>query len=160
MRSIIALTVLGCLSSAASAQIVYGPVVTQYGGQNPYYYAGDNPLVHASAAYPSLPGASWGRHDGFAYTSARRIVVERHPRVVTEFLGPHGNPITDLTPADVQNAANARLPRYFSKAELLEQMADEQQDAAADEDRQSSGRGSIVIIVHHPATQPTTRPAR
>ena len=151
--STLILTVIASTASLASAQTIYEPLVTQFGGQNPYWYAGHDPRVHAAAAYPSMPGSSYGRRDGFAFVSDRRSVVERKPRIFADFLGPHWNPLTDLTPSDVINAANAALPRYFTKRDLIAN--DGGRVPTAPVNAQSTPRrlptyppGSIVIIHH------------
>src|SRR5687767_9990636 len=109
--------VVACVAltaSAASAQVIYEPVVTQYGGQNPYYYAGNDPAVHEAAKFPSAPGAIWGRVPGYAFVSPRRQVVERNYRVYTDAFGTVNARPWGLTPNQVVNEANARLPRYFT----------------------------------------------
>lgn len=106
-------------ASTASAQVIYEPVVTQYGGQSPYYYAGSDPYVHEAARFPSAPGATWGRIPGYAFVSPRRQVVQRNIRVYTDAFGTVDARPWGLTPNQVTNEANARLPKYFSKRDLL-----------------------------------------
>lgn len=108
------------LTAAANAQVIYEPVNVQYGGQNAYYYAGSDPHIHEAAKFPSAPGAAWGRTNGYAFVNARRAVVERHPRIFTDALGSFDARLYGMTVSDVVNEANARVPRYFSKAALLE----------------------------------------
>jgi hypothetical protein len=116
-----AILIIGAAASAASAQVIYEPVVTQYGGQNPYYYAGTDPYVHEAARFPSAPGAIWGRIPGYAFVSPRRQVVQRNVRVFTDAFGSLDARPWGLTPNQVVNEANARLPKYFSKRDLLAQ---------------------------------------
>ena len=142
-------------ASTAAAQVIYAPPITRYcGNGNSYDYAGDLPVRHAAAAYPSLPGTVYGRRDGFAYVSPTRVVTERYPRILADHLGPHRNPLTDLTVADVVNARLARLPRYFTKAGLIAA-----QHASGMESDGGRSSGSVVIIMHGRRTGgPTTRP--
>ena len=113
------LLIVAASASAASAQVIYEPLVVQYGGQNPYYYAGNNPAVHEAAMFPSVPGATFGRIPGYAFVSPTRQVVERNVRVFTDSFGTLDARPWGLTPNQVVNEANARLPRYFSKRDLL-----------------------------------------
>ena len=112
--------IVACLSSFASAQVIYEPVVVQHGGQNAYYYAGTNPSIHESARFPSAPGAAWGRTGGYAFVSAHRAVVERTPRIFTDAFGSFDARVFGMTIDDVVNGANANLPRYFRKGDLLQ----------------------------------------
>jgi hypothetical protein len=114
------LLIIAASASAASAQVIYEPAVVQFGGgQSSYYYAGNNPAVHEAAAFPSVPGATFGRIPGYAFVSPTRQVVERHVRVFTDSFGTLDARPWGLTPNQAVNEANARLPRYFSKRDLL-----------------------------------------
>lgn len=152
-------SILGFAASTASAQTIYEPLRVRYGGQNPYYYGGCSQLVHEAAAYPSLPGSTYGRRDGFAFTSYRRAVVEREPRVFADFRGPHGNPLTDLTVSDIVNAAHARMPKYFTKDDAVESARQVKPNAADAADVQRFGRRGSITIVAYRRGEPTTRPA-
>ena len=107
------------LTAAAHAQVVYEPVNVQHGGQNTYYYAGTDPTIHEAAKFPSAPGAAWGRTNGYAFVSGKRAVVERRARIFTDSLGSFDARVYGMTVADVVNEANARVPRYFRKSDLL-----------------------------------------
>jgi hypothetical protein len=113
------LLIVAATASAASAQVIYEPVVVQFGGQNPYYYAGNNPYIHEAAAFPSVPGATFGRIPGYAFVSPTRQVIERHVRVYTDSFGTLNAAPWGMTQNQVVNEANARLPRYFTKRDLL-----------------------------------------
>lgn len=124
MRNVIrsaCFAIVAASASAASAQVYYEPVVVQYGGQNPYYYAGNDPYIHEAAKFPSVPGATFGRIPGYAFVSPRRQVVERNVRVFTDAFGSVDARPWGLTPNQVVNEANARLPKYFRKRDLLAQ---------------------------------------
>ena len=106
-------------TSAAPAQLVYEPVRIEYGDAQPYYYAGDDRAIHAAAAFPSAPGTSWGRVGGFAFANDRRRVTQRFARTFTDAFGSVDARPFGLTINDVANEANARVPRFFRKADLL-----------------------------------------
>ncbi len=107
------------LAAAANAQVIYEPVTIQHGGQNAYYYAGRDPHIHEAAKFPSAPGTSWGRTGGYAFVSARRAVVERTARIFTDSLGSFDARVYGMTVDDVVNEANARVPRFFNKGDLI-----------------------------------------
>lgn len=121
MRIVLASAVaaFASLAPAAMAQIVYEPVTVQHGGQNTYYYAGSDSAIHEAARFPSAPGTGWGRTNGYAFVSKHRAVVERTPRIFTDAFGSFDARVYGMTVDDVVNEANARLPRYFRKGELL-----------------------------------------
>lgn len=123
MRWMLSCVVAVCLASAANGQIIYEPVEYQYGGQNPYYYGGSDPLVHDWALRPWAPGTSWGRGNGFAFRGGgihthREVVTER-PRVFTDGLPYRNAWIHGFTASDARNEAYARQPRYFRKGDLV-----------------------------------------
>lgn len=111
------------LTSITSAQVIYEPVTIRHGGQNAYYYAGTDQRIHEAAAFPSAPGAAWGRTGGYAFVNAHRAVVERTPRIFTDAFGSFDARVYGMTIDDVVNEANARVPRYFNKAQVIEQAA-------------------------------------
>jgi hypothetical protein len=113
------LVVLAGLAGQSFAQTIYEPVTVQHGGQNPYYYAGSDPAIHEAAKFPGAPGATWGRVNGYAFVSPTRKVVERRVRVFTDAFGTVNAAPYGLTPNQVVNEANARLPKYFRKSDLL-----------------------------------------
>lgn len=116
MKAVLA---VACLATSASAQVIYEPTRVQHGGHNTYYYAGSNAHIHEAARFPSAPGANWGRVNGYAFVNARSAVVQRQPRIFTDAFGTFDARVYGMTIDDVVNEAKARLPRYFSKAELL-----------------------------------------
>lgn len=122
MRYLFGICVL-VLAAPAVAQVIYEPVRHQYGGQNPYYYGGADPRIHESAAWPSAQGVKWGRHNGFAFTSANihthRAVVTERTRTFTDALGIRNAFVFGFTPNDARNEANNSIPLYFRKSEML-----------------------------------------
>ena len=107
------LAIAAAAASSAAAGIVYEPVRIEYGNGQRYYYAGDNPAIHAAAAYPYVPGTNFGRVGGFAFVNDRREVVQRFPRLFTDALGPVDGRTFGLTINQVANEANARVPQFF-----------------------------------------------
>jgi hypothetical protein len=105
-------------ASLASAQIIYEPMQSQFGGQNSYHYGGDNPRIHRCAAHPLANG--WGRFNGFAWVSAGRVVNERSPRVFLDATGCQDASRLGATPNDAHNEAMRRVPTYFVKSELMD----------------------------------------
>jgi hypothetical protein len=144
------------LTASAQAQVIYEPVSVQYGGQNRYYYAGSDPQIHEAARFPSAPGAAWGRTNGYAFVSATRAVAERRARIFTDALGSFDARVYGMTVDDVVNEANARIPRYFSKADLLNQAAAEWDGTlrvspyAPRPASPATGKGSIIIKPSQP----------
>jgi hypothetical protein len=115
--------IVSLIAAPAMAQVVYEPVRHQYGGQNPYYYGGADPRIHESALWPSARGANWGRHNGFAFSSAnihthREVVTER-TRTFTDALGVRNAYVHGFTPNDASNEARNSIPLYFRKADML-----------------------------------------
>ncbi len=128
------------LAASVQAQTIYEPINVQYGGQNAYYYAGTDQRIHAAAAFPSAVGAAWGRTGGYAFVSAHRAVVERTPRIFTDALGSFDARVYGMTVDDVVNEANARVPRYFKKLDLI--------NAATPREK------TMVVSPYAPAVQP------
>lgn len=124
MRTVLMLAALFGLVAPATAQVLYQPVRFQHGGQNPYFYAGDDALTHRLARGPVDGAGRFGRVDGFAFVapgdlSRNRVVHAEAPRVYTDAI-PHVNAhIYGYTANDVRNEAYARVPTYFRKADLL-----------------------------------------
>jgi len=122
MRQLLCAVVCAVFVSSVSGQIIFEPVRYQFGGQNAYYYGGEDPRVHALARHPE--GVTWGRINGFDFVSGNmlthREVAQGRARVFTDSL-----PYTDagrygMTPADAQNEANFSLPTYFRKSDLID----------------------------------------
>ena len=145
--------------SAASlrAQVIYESVQYQYGDQNKFYYGGSDERVFERAAVASDPGAEWGRVHGFDFASGdvwvHREVCDQPVRVYSDALPTQNASLYGFTATDAANVANASVPRYFRKADVL---------AAA-----SGGAGVLIVPAraifpvaptiassHPPTTQP------
>ena len=123
-RVAIALALLACFVSSASAQIIYEPVQYQYeAGGTTYYYGGSDPRVHAYAQLPYSTSGTWGRTSGFAFVSgdvrSSRSVSNEPVRVFTDAVGLVNAHLLGFTPDDARNEAYANQPRYFVKRDLL-----------------------------------------
>jgi hypothetical protein len=158
-------TMLVCLfavivlaARASQAQIIYEPVQYQYGDQDKFFYGGTDPRVFQRAAAPADSGAVWGRVNGYDFASGdvwvHREVSDQPVRVFSDALPMRDATVYGFTATDAANIANAAVPRYFRKADVI---------AAA---RQQAG---VLIVparaVFPPAAQetvtvagPTTRP--
>lgn len=119
-RVAIALALLVCVASSASAQIIYEPVQYQYeAGGTTYYYGGSDPRIHALAQRPFSSSGTWGRVNGFAFASSTRSVSNEPVRVFTDTTGSINAHQLGATPNDARNEAYANQPRYFVKRDLL-----------------------------------------
>lgn len=119
----VAVFVLGLISSAVQAQIIYEPVRWQYGGQNPFYYGGSDPRVLDYASGPVGGGGWWGRVHGFDFISGdyqtHRDVTNEHTRVFTDAVPFQNARLWGYTDNDARNEAYANAPTYFRKVDLL-----------------------------------------
>jgi hypothetical protein len=146
----LSLGLLLALCSASRGAIIYEPVQYQYHcGSDVYYYGGRHPQVVADAqrrAYalrysdPNFQPATFTFH------------TNPTPAVYSD-AAPYMNLSVDgYTPNDAVNEANANLPRYFRKADIL---------AAG----KVCADGTLVVpanaipIPQPPMQSPTTRPA-
>jgi hypothetical protein len=100
MRLALAFTGLFFLAASASAQVIYTPIQYQYGRDigNPYYYGGHDPRVFAAAQSPQNTTQGQTYSDTIPFTNAA---------------------IYGYGPDDARNEANANIPRYFRKRDLL-----------------------------------------
>jgi hypothetical protein len=149
-KKAIALCLMFAGGSVANAAIVYEPVQYQHRGINGeiYYYGGRNPDVVADARLRAYAL----RHSDPNYQPAGFTVrTERTPAVYSD-VAPYMNlSIYGYTSVDAANEANANVPRYFRKGDLL---------AAGYIDRD----GSLVVpantrpLTTLPRVAPTTQP--
>ena len=152
------ISVLGAWATSSRAQIIYEPVQYQYGDQNKFYYGGSDPSVFERAAIPSDAGALWGRVNGYDFASGdisvHREVSDQPVRVYSDALPTQNASLFGFTATDAANVANASVPRYFRKADVL----------AAE----SGGSGALIVPARAvfpsapaatPAHRPTTQPA-
>ena len=114
------------LTGRASAQIVYAPVKFQYDPQNPFFYAGDDPRIFQLATGPIAGAGLFGRVRGYQFvgaypgrTDVHREVGTYRPQLYTDAIPGHNAFAYGLSVADVRNEANARVPRYFVKQDLI-----------------------------------------
>ena len=114
-------------SAAAFGQVVYAPVQFQYDRQNPFYYAGDDPRVFRLATQPVAGAGLFGRVRGYQFvgsyagrTDVHREVSHYRPQLYTDAIPGYNAFLFGLTVDDVRNEANARVPRYFVKRDLLD----------------------------------------
>jgi hypothetical protein len=123
MRTVVAAIVLTCsLCSAASAQIIYAPVQSQYqAGRETFYYGGSNPRVfdYAQRQLGCLDnGSSW--HEGRSGSGYLHRGLTTAPRQYTySDCAPYQNAIVyGYTSVDARNDAYANVPRFFRMADL------------------------------------------
>jgi hypothetical protein len=117
------LFLLGVCAASSRAQIIYEPVQYQYGDQNKFYYGGTDARVFERAAVLSDPGAAWGRVNGNDFASGdvwvHREVSDQPVRVYSDALPTQNASLYGFTATDAANVANASVPRYFRKADVL-----------------------------------------
>ena len=118
--------VAGLGAPSANAQVVFAPVRFQFDRQNPFYYAGDDARVFRRAASPVGGAGRFGRVGGYDFVSGRagrtdvfRSVATDRPQLYTDAIPGYNAFIFGLTVDDVRNEANARVARYYTKADLL-----------------------------------------
>lgn len=104
---LIAFIVAVCLAPAAFAQVIYLPVQYQYGGQHKYYYGGSDPHIFARA-------------ERDAALLAFRPVSGALPRIYSDLFPYHNAYLFGFRASDAYNEAMRNLPRYFTKADLLD----------------------------------------
>jgi len=122
LPAMIASVILTSVSSS-KAQIIYEPVQYQYGDQNRFYYGGTDPHVFERAAAPADTGSEWGRINGYDFASGdlwvHREVSDQPVRVYSDALPMQNATLYGFTATDAANVANASVPRYFRKADVL-----------------------------------------
>jgi hypothetical protein len=119
----VAITVVAVSSSSLSAQTIYAPVQHQYGsGDHRYYYGGSDPAVFERAERQRC----LDEMTDYPYTSARYNDAYVHFRLLGQLdrvysdCVPYMNArVFGYLPVDAANDANANVPRYFRKVELL-----------------------------------------
>ena len=116
-------SVIAASSAPLNAQIFYEPVQYQYGDQNKFYYGGTDPSVFKRAAAPADAGATWGRVNGYDFASGdvwvHREVSDQPARVYSDALSTQSATLYGFTATDAANVANAAVPRYFRKADVI-----------------------------------------
>lgn len=154
----VVLAALSACGAAASAQIVYEPVQSQYfAGGRAYYYGGADPRVHYSAARESGL-ATWGRSNGYAFHSGN---IDTHREVSTEPTRIYSDQVPGqnarffgYTVSDAQNQANANSYIYFRKADLLRTAIRQSDGTWTVPAQPSPARGTIEILPARPIVRP------
>lgn len=116
-KIISAVAVILGIGSVCSAAIVYEPVQYQYQcGSESYYYGGRHPHAVAEAVARShalrYSDPNYQPHT-FTFSTVRT------PAVYSDALPSVNLAVYNYTATDAQNEANASLPRYFRKGDLL-----------------------------------------
>ena len=152
-----ALTILLAVASSAGAQVIYQPVQCQYTNGMTYFYGGNDPSMHHYIEHVKcrngFPSSITGNH----YNSLRNTVgqIGEHTYLFSDCLLYRNAAVYGYTVDDVVNEANANVPLYFTKHDLL---------AAA----VPAGDGTLVVpatgrphgLMHHAATNgATTQPS-
>jgi hypothetical protein len=108
-------------AARAGAQIIFLPVQYQYGEQNKFYYGGSDPAVFDFAQQPG--SVSWGQINGFAFyggsISHFREVSSQPLRTYSDQIPGQNAALYGYTASDARNDAEANVPRYFRKRDLL-----------------------------------------
>jgi hypothetical protein len=109
--------------NVSRAQVIFEPVEYQFGDQDKFYYGGTDPRVFARAAAPVDPGAQWGRIDGYSLASGdvwvHQEVGDQPVRIYSDALPTQNAALYGFTATDAANVANASMPRYFRKADVM-----------------------------------------
>ena len=157
-RSAAALLVL-VVASSASAQVIYQPVQHQYSNGMTYYYGGNDPSMQHYIEHVKCrngyPSEITGHHGNHLRHTLGQIGEQKY--VFSDCLMYRNAAVYGYTAQDAQNEANANLPRYFTKRELLEAA-----EPAADGTLivRASGKAHHVGTHHAaPTARPTTQPS-
>jgi hypothetical protein len=127
LRSAAAVTAAIALSlvvaSSATAQIIYEPVQYQYNhpGGFTYYYGGSDPLQHAYAKHVACRNGYPSEHTFNGLSGLHQTIGqigEKHV-VLTDCLPLRNAAVYGYRVEDAVNEANASVPRFFRKADLI-----------------------------------------
>jgi len=113
---------LYCLASPASAQVFFEPVQYQYGPTPTFYYGGSDPRVFAHASRSVYNDDIAGPYGTRYFVGTRYygpILRVRPPAVFVDQYPYFDAALFHYTPADARNDANAAVPTYFRKIDLL-----------------------------------------
>jgi hypothetical protein len=158
LAAAIALAIVAVSSSSANAQTIYAPVQYQYGTErHRYYYGGNDPAVFDRAEQRRCIDEI----TDVPFTSRRYTDAYVHLRLVGQLDRVYSDCIPYLNarafgylPVDAANDANANVPRYFRKADLLRAG-----DVQADGSRVVAAQAEPVVIVRDRDLRTETRPA-
>lgn len=158
LRSAAALLVL-VVASSASAQVIYQPVQHQYSNGMTYYYGGNDPsmlhYIEHVKCRNGYPSEITGHHYNHLRHTLGQIGEQKY--VFSDCLMYRNAAVYGYTAEDAQNEANANLPRYFTKRELLEAAVPSADGALV---VPASGKAHHVGAHHAaPTTRPTTQPS-
>jgi hypothetical protein len=110
-------------ASLLQAQTIYAPVQYQYGqGEHLYYYGGSNPAVFDLAERQSrLDELSDHRYTSERYNDAylHHRLIGQLDRVYSDAVPYLNARVFGYLQVDAANEANANVPLYFRKADLL-----------------------------------------
>jgi hypothetical protein len=123
LKSLIVIVgLLSCLASPASAQVFFEPVQYQYGPSPTFYYGGSDPRVFEHASRSVYSDDIAGPYGSRYFVGTRYygpIISDRPPAVFVDQVPYFNAALFHYTPADARNAANAAVPTYFRKIDLL-----------------------------------------
>ncbi len=151
LNNVVALLLVLLVCSPSLGQIIYEPIRTQFGGQNPYRYGGADWRVQRLAAAPCTASDGWGRARGFSMISKPRLVIERRERVFVDALPGYDASRFGYDASAAHNDSMARLPTYYRKSDLLDAARHEgtqlivPSHVRAADDRVMPRGGTIVI---------------
>lgn len=114
--------VLVCvLVSSASAQTIYMPVQVQHGTDMKYYYGGSNPDMLDYADRVACRNGYPSARTGSTYSSLYCTVgqVGEHRMILSDCLPYRNAAVYGYREHDAVNEANAAVPRYFRKSDLV-----------------------------------------
>ena len=116
-----AVVLLFVVASSASAQVIYEPVKYQHGNGMTFYYGGSDPSmlhyiehVKCRNGYPSDITGHQG--NGLRHTLGQ---IGEQTYVFSDCLPYRNAAVYGYTSVDARNEANANMPRYFTKRDLL-----------------------------------------
>jgi hypothetical protein len=123
LRSIAAVAVVTLVASSLNAQTIYAPVQYQYGeGVHKYYYGGSDPAVFAMAERQrQLDEMTDFRYGTDRYNAAylHYNLIGRLDRVYSDVVPYMNARVFGYRAVDAANDANANVPTFFRKADLL-----------------------------------------
>jgi hypothetical protein len=113
MRAL-ALVICALFAAPSFGQIYYQPVQYQYmAGNQTFYYGGTNPYLYQFAVQDAVIETIKSSHGEFNQRYAS------HSPVFSDVFPYRDLTVYGFTAADAANEANANVPRYFRKADLL-----------------------------------------
>ncbi len=109
------------VGGAARGQVIYEPVRYQYGVEQTFYYGGSDARVFERAAAAAGSGRRgvepWSGRFGLSLLQTG--LASRPPSIYSDRFPFENAAIYGYTPSLARDEANANVPRYFRKADLL-----------------------------------------